>query len=77
MPKIIDIAGATIFVFPNDRPPPHVHVRHQGQAVRLRIADARLMNANPEFPARVLREARDWLTDNKDKAARLWAMYHS
>ncbi len=77
MPKIIDIAGATIFVFPNDHPPPHVHVRCQGQAIRLRIMDAQSMDPNRDFPVRVLRDARDWLLANRDRTAKQWAMYHS
>ena len=77
MPKIIDIAGATLFVFPNDHPPPHIHVRYQGRAVRLRIVDAGLMDPTRDFPVRVLRDAQDWLATNQDKAIRLWDIYHS
>jgi Domain of unknown function (DUF4160) len=76
MPKIADIAGAAVFVFPNDHPPPHVHVRFQGIAVRLRIADARPLDAAPAFPPRVLRDARAWLLQHRDMAADVWAAYH-
>ncbi len=77
MPKITDIAGATLFVFPNDHPPPHIHVRYQGKAVRLRIVDAASMDPNREFPVRVLRDAQDWLLANQDKAIKQWDIYHS
>lgn len=75
MPKIADISGAAVFVFPNDHPPPHVHVRFQGAAVRLRITDAALLDPAPAFPARVLRDARAWLRQNRDCAAEAWAAY--
>ena len=77
MPKLIDLTGATLFVFPNDHPPPHIHVRFQGQAVRLRISDARLLDTQRDFPVRVLRDAQAWLMDNQDKATRLWATCHT
>ena len=77
MPKIIDLAGATLFVFPNDHPPPHIHVRYQGQAIRLRIVDAVSMDPHRAFPVRVLRDAQDWLTANQDRAITLWDTDHS
>ena len=76
MPKIATIAGAAVFVFPNDHPPPHVHVRFQGVAVRLRIADAGPLDAASGFPPRVLRDARAWLLRHRDVAAAAWADYH-
>lgn len=77
MPKIAEFAGATGFVFPNDHPPPHVHVRFQGKAVRLRITDAVPLDKAPDFPARVLRDARTWLLQNRDRAAEAWGAYHA
>jgi hypothetical protein len=77
MPKIAEIAGATVFVFPNDHPPPHVHVRFQGAAVRLRITDAVPLDRVPAFPSRVLRDVRGWLLQNRDRAAEAWAAYHA
>ena len=77
MPKIAEIAGAAVFVFPNDHPPPHVHVRFQGAAVRLRIADAVPLDQVPDFPTRVLRDARAWLLQNRDRAAEAGAAYHA
>ena len=42
--------GDRLFVFPNDHPPPpHVHVRFQNLAVRLRITDAVPLDAAPDF----------------------------
>jgi hypothetical protein len=76
MPKIADIAGAAGFVFPNDHPSPHVHVRFQGVAVRLRISDALPLDNAPAFPHRVLRDARVWLLQHRDVAADAWAAYH-
>ena len=76
MPKIADIAGAVVFVFPSDHPPPHVHVRFQGVAVRLRITDAQPLDAVPPFPLRILRDVRAWLLRHRDVAADAWAQYH-
>lgn len=76
MPKIADVSGAGVFVFPNDHHPPHVHVRYHDRAVRLRIEDAALMDPDRGVPARIVREARDWLLDNQAKAAEIWARYH-
>lgn len=76
MPKIAEITGATVFVFPNDHPPPHLHVRCQGAVVRLRISDAEQLDQAPGFPPRVLRMARAWLLLNRDAAADAWASYH-
>jgi hypothetical protein len=76
MPKIADVAGAAEFVFPNDHPPPHMHVRFQGAAVRLRITDATPLDQVSTFPTRVLRDARNWLLQNRDRAAEVWAAYH-
>lgn len=77
MPKIVDIAGAVVFVFPNDHPPPHVHVRFQGRAVRLRISDAGAMDAGTGFPPALLRRVRAWLLENRDHVAAAWARYHA
>ena len=77
MPKLTDLAGATIFVFPNDHPPPHIHVRYQGKGVRLRIVDAASMDPPRDFPYRVLRDVQDWLLANQDKAIEQWDIYHS
>jgi hypothetical protein len=76
MPKIADIAGATVFVFPNDHPPPHVHVRFQGVTVRLRITDGVPLDAAAAFPPRILRDVRTWLLRHRDVAAEVWATYH-
>ena len=77
MPKLTDHAGATLFVFPNDHPPPHIHVRYQGNSVRLRIVDAESMDPRRDFPYRVLRDAQDWLLANQDKAIKQCDTYHS
>ncbi len=76
MPKIAEVAGATVFVFPNDQPPPHVHVRFQGVTVRMRITDAEPLDQAATFPPGVLRDARGWLLQNRDRAAEVWAAYH-
>jgi Domain of unknown function (DUF4160) len=68
--------GGHLFVFPNDHPPPHVHVRFQGVAVRLRITDGVLLDAAPAFPPRVLRDVRTWLLRHRDVAAEAWTTYH-
>jgi hypothetical protein len=75
--KIIDIAGATLFGFPNDHPPPYIHVRYLSKAVRLRTLDAVSMAPQREFPVRVLRDAQDWLSANQDQAIEIWDIFHS
>jgi hypothetical protein len=75
MPKIGEVAGSAVFVFPNDHPPPDVHLRFQGSAIRLRITDAEAMNDTDRFPPGVLRDARFWLLRNRDTAASTWAVY--
>ncbi len=77
MPKIADVSGAGVFIFVNDHAPPHVHVRYQDRAVRLRIADGALMDVRFGLPDRILRDAREWLLQNQSKAAEIWARYHS
>lgn len=77
MPKIADIAGATLFVFPNDHPPPHIHARFERQTICLRISDAELLEPARGFPPRVLRDVRTWLLRNRDTAALTWAKYHA
>jgi hypothetical protein len=74
--KIADIAGATVYVFPDDHPPRHVHVRFQGVTVRLRITDALPLEPAPAFPPRVLRDVRSWLLRHRDEAADACAAYH-
>jgi hypothetical protein len=76
MPKIADIAGAAVYVFPNDHPPPYVHARFQGVTVRLRITDALPLEPVHAFPPRVLRDVRSWLLRHRDVAADAWAAYH-
>jgi hypothetical protein len=76
MPKIATISGATVFVFPNDHPPPHVHVRFQGAVARLRITDATALDARSAVPPRVMRDVRTWLLRNRDRVAEAWAAYH-
>ena len=78
MPIIGEVSGATIKVYTNDHPPPHVHVFYQGQAVRLKITDGdKVQKDEPELPARIMRDVRQWLAENRDKAATTWAKYHS
>jgi hypothetical protein len=61
----------------SERPsPPHVHARFQGVAVRVRITDAELLDQAATFPARVLRDVRSWLLQDRDRAAEVWAAYH-
>jgi hypothetical protein len=76
VPKIADIAGAAVLVFPNDHPPPHVHVHYQGRAIRLRIVDAAPLDRAPGFPPRVLRDVTAWLFGNRDLAIQAWAAFH-
>jgi hypothetical protein len=76
MPNIAQVSGASVHVFPNDHPPPHVHALHQGRAARLRISDASVMDFSRGFPAGVLRDVRAWLLENRDHAAAAWARYH-
>jgi hypothetical protein len=76
MPNIAQVSGASVHVFPNDHPPPHVHALHQGRVARLRISDASVMDSSHGFPAGVLRDVRAWLLENRYHAAAVWARYH-
>lgn len=76
MPNIGQVGGATIKVYPNDHPPPHVHVFYQGREVRLRISDAQPLDDVDAFHARVLKDVQDWLLNNRGIAAEVWAKYH-
>jgi Domain of unknown function (DUF4160) len=76
MPRVAEIAGAAVFVFPNDHPPPHVHARYQRRVMRLRISDALTLDAGPGLPPRIRRAVVTWLLENRDVAAEAWARYH-
>jgi hypothetical protein len=76
MPKIAQISGVSIHVFPNDHPPPHVHAFHQGRAARFRISDATLMDEAPGFPVGRFRDVRAWLLVNRGAASVARARYH-
>lgn len=76
MAKIGEISGASIKVNPNDHPPPHVHIFYQGSEVRLNILTAEPLDDVPNFPRRILKDAKDWLLDNRITAAEKWAEYH-
>jgi len=59
MAAICQFDGITVYVYPNDHPPPHIHAKHGSQEAEVAIADGRII-AGHLSPA-VHRKVRNWL----------------
>ncbi len=52
-PTVLRQAGYQFIIFPNDHPPPHVHVRRAGDAARVRLDPVEILH-NQGFNTREL-----------------------
>ena len=75
MPQIKRFSGFKLLMFFQDENPPHVHIKGPDFAAKMRIADGGLIAG--DAPNKVLRQARQWLEENRADLLELWGEFQS
>jgi hypothetical protein len=70
MPEIKRFGGFRILMFFQDDNAPHVHVTGAGFAAKIRISTGTILAG--DAPARVLRQARQWVEGHQAEMMALW-----
>lgn len=70
MPTVSAFFGITVRRYYNDHPPPHFHVYHQHDEVKVRIEGLRILDGY--LPRRVLRLVRSWAKIHQDELRDNW-----
>lgn len=58
-PQISDFDGISIYVYPNDHPPPHIHVYHGSDEAEVAILDGKVIQG--KLKTLIVRKVREWL----------------
>jgi hypothetical protein len=75
MPQVKRFSGFKLLMFFQDENPPHVHIKGPDFAAKMRIADGGLIAG--DAPNKVLRQARQWLEENRADLLELWREFQS
>jgi hypothetical protein len=75
MPQIKRFSGFKLLMFFQDENPPHVHIKGPDFAAKMRIADGDLIAG--DAPNKVLRQARQWVEQNRAELLQLWREFQS
>jgi hypothetical protein len=75
MPQIKRFSGLKLLMFFQDENPPHVHIKGPDFAAKMRIADGDLIAG--DAPNKVLRQARQWVGQNRAELLQLWSEFQS
>ncbi len=70
MPTIKNFGSFKITMYFLDHGTPHAHVIGPGFQAKIAIEDSRLIIG--EAPARVLKQAQDWVAENRKELNRKW-----
>ena len=70
MPEIARFGSFKILMYFKDENPPHVHIKGADFVAKVRISNGQLIVGFA--PNRVLREARQWIKENRARLLRLW-----
>jgi hypothetical protein len=73
MPEIKRFATFKVQMFFHDENPPHVHIKGNRYAAKIRLSNGDLLAGNA--PSRVLREARRWIEEHRQELLQLWAEF--
>ncbi len=68
MPVLKRFGSIRVAMFPNDHPPPHVHILFDGQDMAVNIVTGRTMVGS----LRNVEPAMDWIHENRDTLMTLW-----
>ncbi len=72
MPEISRFFGLVVYIYHNDHPPPHFHVRYGSQKARVAIDGPRLLDGR--LSPRVLGLAIEWATLHRDELMADWEL---
>lgn len=70
MPKVCAFSGVSVWIYYDDHPQPHFHVRYAGQRARVGI-DPVLVLAG-ELPVHVTRQVLAWARERQSELADAW-----
>jgi Domain of unknown function (DUF4160) len=70
MPEIKRFGSFKLLMFFHDENPPHVHIKGADFAAKIRISSGELLAG--DAPARVLKQARNWLAQHQAELLELW-----
>ena len=70
MPRIGEYLGLLFYVYADDHNPPHVHAMSGDHAVLLEIANGAVLAGS--LPGAKLRQAQEWLEENRATASAAW-----
>lgn len=73
MPQIKDFGEFQIWIFFEDEPPPHFHVRGPDVSAKIRIDDLTVIAGT--LPPKVRRRIRKWAPSNRDLLIEKWEEY--
>lgn len=71
--------GISLHVYPNDHPPPHVHVRVRSDPSlkpRVNLESGQLMDPVPPGMSKKVRQIRSYVRDHHNQLAAWWAKHH-
>jgi hypothetical protein len=74
MPQIKRFSGFKLLMFFQDENPPHVHIKGPDFAAKMRIYGGLITG---DAPNKVLRQARQWLEENRADLLELWREFQS
>lgn len=72
MPVLKRFGSSKIAIFPNDHPPPHVHILVDGQDMSVSLVTGRAMAGS----LRNVEPAVAWINENRDTLMALWNSFN-
>lgn len=70
MARICEFYGVSIYMYPNDHPPPHLHAWHGGAEAKLSIRTGEVIAG--WLPKASLRAVRRWIRANPQELEENW-----
>lgn len=74
MPTVHRLARATIYIYPDDHPPPHFHMRGPHSNVQVEIETLQVMRGS--YRAVDLAEAITWAKQNRQLLREKWSEFN-
>lgn len=65
MAAICEFDGITVYLYPKDHPPPHIHVKYADRTALVTIADGKVLEG--DLPKNVQRRVRYWVELRQDE----------
>jgi hypothetical protein len=76
MPTVLRVGGFAFSIYPDDHPPPHVHVRYSGGQLVMDVESERVRNVRDMSEADIGR-ARRLVRLHREELLAGWAKWHS